>query len=174
MIFTRALNLGLSFANLGFKYFSKIQLNLKNQLFLYNFSSFLLRYILWCLIKSFINNNSAFFRLNFQFSVQTSRQTIIPDHQFSPRSEHQIKIQHHTIVRPTTKSDHQSRPPPPPVQTTRSDHPTRPQTTILQTEQHTQPLEMVQVRCILYGLGQGGYIELWMNLAKHTFHTPAA
>ena len=33
---------------------------------------------------------------------------------------------------------------------------------------------MVQVRCILYGLGQGGYIELWMNLAKHTFHTRSA
>ena len=33
---------------------------------------------------------------------------------------------------------------------------------------------MVQVRCILYGLGQGGYIELWMNLAKHTFHTLSA
>ena len=33
---------------------------------------------------------------------------------------------------------------------------------------------MVQVRCIHYGLGQGGYIELWMNLAKHTFHTRSA
>ena len=33
---------------------------------------------------------------------------------------------------------------------------------------------MVQVRCFLYGLGQGGYIELWMNLAKHTFHTRSA
>ena len=33
---------------------------------------------------------------------------------------------------------------------------------------------MVQVRCFLYGLGQGGYIELWMNLARHTFHTRSA
>ena len=33
---------------------------------------------------------------------------------------------------------------------------------------------MTQVRCILYGLGKGGYIELWMNLAKHTFHTRSA
>ena len=33
---------------------------------------------------------------------------------------------------------------------------------------------MVQVRCIPYGLGQRGYIELWMNLAKHTFHTRSA
>ena len=33
---------------------------------------------------------------------------------------------------------------------------------------------MVQVRCFLYGLGQGGYIELWMNLAKHTFHRLSA
>ena len=64
----------------------------------------------------------------------------------------------------TVKPDHQIR----------SDHPTRPQTSMLQTEKHTQPLEMVQVRCIPYGLVQGGYIELWMNLAKHTFHTRSA
>ena len=51
----------------GLKYFSKIKLNLKNQLFLCNFSSFLLSYIFWCLIKPFSNyDNSAFF---FQFSV---------------------------------------------------------------------------------------------------------
>ena len=43
-----------------------------------------------------------------------------------------------------------------------------------QAAQHNQPSEMVQVRCIHYGLGQGGYIELWMNLAKHTFHTRSA
>ena len=43
-----------------------------------------------------------------------------------------------------------------------------------QTAQHNQHSEMVQVRCIHYGLGQGGYIELWMNLAKHTFHTRSA
>ena len=39
---------------------------------------------------------------------------------------------------------------------------------------HTQSTEMVQVRCFPCGLGQGGYIELWMNLTKHTFHTPSA
>ena len=43
-----------------------------------------------------------------------------------------------------------------------------------QAAQHNQHSEMVQVRCIPYGLGQGGYIELWMNLAKHTFHTRSA
>ena len=43
-----------------------------------------------------------------------------------------------------------------------------------QAAQHNQHSEMVQVRCIHYGLGQGGYIELWMNLAKHTFHTRSA
>ena len=171
MIVTRALNLGLSFANLGFKYFSKIQLNLKNQRFLYNFSSFLLRYILWCLIKSFINNNSAFFRLNFQFSVQTSRQTSKLDHHTRPSIQPQIRPPNRNTTSYNRQSDHQIRPL---EQTTRSDHSTRPQTTILLTEQHTQPLEMVQVRCILQGWGQGGYIELWMNLAKHTFHTLSA
>ena len=75
-------------------------------------------------------------------------------------------------LHPNSTTDHrQTRPP---NQTTRTDQPTRQQTTILQTEQHTQLLEMVQVRCFLYGLGQGGYIELWMNLAKHTFHTLSA
>ena len=43
-----------------------------------------------------------------------------------------------------------------------------------QAAQHNQHSEMVQVRCIHYGLGQGGYIELWMNLAKHTLHTRSA
>ena len=75
-------------------------------------------------------------------------------------------------LHPNSTTDHrQTRPP---NQTTRTDQPTRQQTTILQTEQHTLLLEMVQVRCFLYGLGQGGYIELWMNLAKHTFHTRSA
>ena len=69
----------------------------------------------------------------------------------------------------TTKSDHQNRPPPP-HQTT--DH--HPWLLSFQSAQNTQPLELVQVRWILYGLGQGGYIELWMNLAKHTFHTLSA
>ena len=69
----------------------------------------------------------------------------------------------------TTKSDNQNRPPPP-HQTT--DH--HPWLLSFQSAQHTQPLELVQVRCILYGLGQGGYTELWMNLAKHTFHTRSA
>ena len=83
----------------------------------------------------------------------------------------------------TTTDHHQNRPP---KQTIRTDHhcQTRqpdqirsPHQTTDQhprTEQHTQPLEMVQVRCIRYGLGHGGYIELWMNLAKHTFHTRSA
>ena len=110
MIVTRALNLGLSFANLGFKYFSKIQLNLKNQRFLYNFSSFLLRYILWCLIKSFINNNSAFFRLNFQFSVQTSRQTSKLDHHTRPSIPSQIRTPNRNTTSYHRQSDHQIRP----------------------------------------------------------------
>ena len=110
MIVTRALNLGLSFANLGFKYFSKIQLNLKNWRFLYNFSSFLLRYILWCLIKSFINNNSAFFRLNFQFSVQTSRQTSKLDRHTRPSIPPQIRTPNRNTTSYHRQPDHQIRP----------------------------------------------------------------
>ena len=99
-----------------------------------------------------------------QTTIKTIRSEIGPPHP-NTTTDHRHD--------PTTKSDHQNRPPLP-NQTTRTDQPTRPQTTILQTEQHPQPVEMVQVRCFLYGLGQGGYIELWMNLAKHTFHTRSA
>ena len=137
------------------------------------------------LLSHFTTINSACYLFNFQPSDQTIflRQTSRLDHDTSPsdhrtrqsdqRSSYSSLIHNRTSSDPTIKSDHQNRPPPS-NQTTRSDQPARPQTTILQTEQDTQPLEMVQVRCILYGLGQGGYIELWMNLAKHTFHTLSA
>ena len=95
-------------------------------------------------------------------------QTTTPDNQITtqirPRPDHQIRPSDPTT---TTNPDHQFRSP----------HQTTGQHSWLlsfQSAQHTQPLEMVQVRCILYGLGQGGYIELWMNLAKHTFHTRSA
>ena len=72
----------------------------------------------------------------------------------------------------TTIDHRQTRPPnqitPPDI----TDH--QPWLLGFQSAQHTQPFELVQVRCILHGLGQGGYIELWMNLAKHTFHTLSA
>ena len=72
----------------------------------------------------------------------------------------------------TTTDHRQTRPPnqitPPDI----TDH--QPWLLGFQSAQHTQPFELVQVRCILHGLGQGGYIELWMNLAKHTFHTLSA
>ena len=95
-------------------------------------------------------------------------QTTTPDNQITtqirPRPDHQIRP---SVPTTTTNPDHQFRSP----------HQTTGQHSWLlsfQSAQHTQPLEMVQVRCILYGLGQGGYIELWMNLAKHTFHTRSA
>ena len=93
-----------------------------------------------------------------------SNQTTTPGHQIRP----QIKpLALRPSSDPTTKSDHQIRTPD--YQTT--DH--YPCLLSFQA-QLTQPLEMLQVRCILYGLGQGRYIELWMNLAKHTFHTRSA
>ena len=79
---------------------------------------------------------------------------------------------------PTTKLDHQITPPPP-IQTTSSDHPNRPQDTILDysaSNQHSIPslLKWYRSGAFFVGLGRGGYIELWMNLAKHTFHTRSA
>ena len=82
----------------------------------------------------------------------------------SSRPDHQIRPSDHNT---TAYPDHQFRLP---HQTT-GYHPWR---ISFQSAQHTQPLEMIQVRCILYGLGRGWYIELWMNLAKHTFHTRSA
>ena len=95
-------------------------------------------------------------------------QSTIPDNQITTQirsgPDHKIRPSDPTS---TANPDHQFRSP----------HQTTGQHSWLlsfQSAQHTQPLEMVQVRCILYGLGQGGYIELWMNLAKHTFHTRSA
>ena len=95
-------------------------------------------------------------------------QSTIPDNQITTQirsgPDHKIRPSDPTS---TANPDHQFRSP----------HQTTGQHSWLlsfQSAQHTQALEMVQVRCILYGLGQGGYIELWMNLAKHTFHTRSA
>ena len=66
-----------------------------------------------------------------------------------------------------------------PDQTTSSDHPTRPQDSILAysvSNQHSIPslLKWYRSGAFFVGLGRGGYIELWMNLAKQTFHTRSA
>ena len=90
--------------------------------------------------------------------------SIRPVYQIHPRSNHHARPSDQTA---TATPLHQIRSP---HQTT--DH--HPWLLSFQSSQHTQPLEMVQVRCIPYGLGEGGYIELWMNLAKHTFHTLSA
>ena len=104
------------------------------------------------------------------------------DHETSPSDHHTRQSDQnpdHKAIRPSSRPDHQTIRSPPPIQTTSSDNNTRPEYTSLdcsasKSAQHTQVLVMVQVRCIHCGLGQGGYIELWMNLAKHTFHTPSA
>ena len=73
---------------------------------------------------------------------------------------------------PITKSDHQI-PPAPPNQTIGSDHPTRAHTSILDCT--AQPIYWNgtgQVHSLW--VGSRGYIELWRNLAKHTFHTRSA
>ena len=82
----------------------------------------------------------------------TSDQTIRPNHQIISPSDQAT----------TSKPDQQNPP----------DY--YPWLLSFKSAQHTQSSEIVQVRCILCGLGQGGYIELWMNLAKHTFHTRSA
>ena len=133
------------------------------------------------------------------FLSQTSRisprnQTTTAAHKLRPRSDHHTRQSEQSQIwpqiRPCTNShtrpdnrqtpDNQNQP-------IRSDHHrhTRPADQISPTDYHpwllhfksaqdTQPLEIVQVRCIVCGLGQGGYIVLWMNLAKHTFHTRSA
>ena len=79
---------------------------------------------------------------------------------------------------PITKSDHQI-PPAPPNQTIGSDHPTRAHTSILDytaSNQHSTAylLKWYRSGAFLMGWVNGGYIELWRNLAKHTFHTRSA
>ena len=152
----------------------------------------------WHLIEPFYYYLLSF--LSFQFLAHrtdhrshwqavTCRLTRKPVHQIHLESDHHTRSSDPTLdqaTRPETivRPDHQIRPsdqdarlPDHRPQTT--DH--RPQTIdhhpcllSFQSAQLTQPLEMLQVRCILYGLGQGWYIELWMNLAKHTFHTRSA
>ena len=180
MIFTRVLNLSnVAFLANLFRFkdgFSKLQMISKTKAFPYIFLRFSSR--------SSLTLNSAislFFTQVvifsvFQLSPQTRRsssgrpvyQTI---YQIRPRSDH-----HAGPSDQTATPDHQIRPP---HQTTRSDHPTRLQTTILDysaSNHHSIPnlLKWYRSGALAYGLGEGGYIELWMNLAKHTFHTLSA
>ena len=147
--------------------FSKLQMISKTKAFPYIFLPFSSR--------SSLTLNSAislFFTQIVIFSIFSSAHrlddlpqadlSIRPVYQIRPRSDH-----HAGPSDQTATPDHQIRSP---HQTT--DH--HPWLLSFQSSQHTQPLEMVQVRCIPYGLGEGGYIELWMNLAKHTFHTLSA
>ena len=104
------------------------------------------------------------------------KQTTTAGHKILPRSDHHTRQSDESQMRPQIRPCTNSHIRLSSDQTTRSDHPTdyHPWLLHFKSAQHTQPREMVQVRCIVCGLGQGGYIELWMNLAKHTFHTRSA
>ena len=113
------------------------------------------------------------------YTMKPVYQTSPPDNQITS----QIRPLHTNTTTdhrpdPTTKLDHQITPPPP-IQTTSSDHPNRPQDTIFDysaSNQHSIPslLKWYRSGAFFVGLARGGYIELWMNLAKHTFHTRSA
>lgn len=160
-----------------------MQLNVKT-LRLYFFLRFFLHSSLAGSLAPFLYYNLIF--LYFQFSV------VRPDHlsqayvqktvhKIHPTTDHPIGV-HIRPTNPNTTPDNQTRPP---NQTTiRSDRHghTRLQDQMsppdyhpwllsFKSAQYTQPPKMVQVRCIPCGLGKGGYIKLWMNLAKHAIHT---
>ena len=115
------------------------------------------------------------FRHSSRLDHETVHQTTTTDSQIRRPHPNTTKGNRHD---PTTKSDHQI-PSPPPIQTTRSDHPTRPQYTILDysaSNQDSIPNLWKGYRSGAFFMGwvKGGYIKLWMNLAKHTFHTRSA
>ena len=133
----------------------------------------------------FLNGTIYYYQLSFssfQFSV------LRPDH--FPQTDLQSRSPHQTNTpQQSTRSapDQTTRPSSDPTTIRPSDrhNHTRLPDPIIPTENHPwlvgfksaqqhKSRWMVQVRCIPCGLGQGGYIELWMNLAKHTFHTLSA
>ena len=134
-------------------------------------------------MSHFTTINAASYLFNFQQSDQTIFPETSPSHHRNRQSDQNPD---QTTTFEYTRDHHQTRPPNQTIRSadrhryTRPPDQITPQTTgpypwllSFQSAQQTQPLEMVQVRCILYGLGRGGYIELWMNLAKayfpHTF-----
>ena len=142
---------------------------------------------LFSLIEPFTTIYSASHLFNFQYSDQTIFLTDLQS-----RSPHQTKTpQQSTGSAPeqTTKSEYHTRPSSDPTTirpsdqtvTTIPDHQIRSsqQTTILDysvSDQNstTSLLEWYRLGAFLMGWVKGGYIELWMNLAKHTFHTRSA
>ena len=153
--------------------------------------TFLVHGSLFSQIEPFTTINSASHLFNFQPQTRPSSSERPPEqiikldktsttvNQIRPRSDSHILVQHQTILRPkkqirpleqtvTTIPYHQ-------IRSSR-------QTTILDysaSNQHitTSLLEWYTLGAFLMGWikgGGGGYIELWMNLAKHTFHTFSA
>ena len=108
-----------------------------------------------------------------QTTTTNNRRSLRSDH----RSDHaSTPTPDHRQTRPP-KSAHQIKPPPP-HQTSRSDQPNQ-QITILDcstSNQHSTPnlLKWYRSGALFVSWVKGGYIELWMNLAKHTFHTRSA
>ena len=121
------------------------------------------------------SDQTILFRHSSRLDHETVHQTTTTDSQIRLPLQNTTKDHRHD---PTTKSDHQI-PSPPPIQTTRSDHPTRPQDTILDysaSNQYSIPNLWKWYRSGAFFMGwvKGGYIKLWMNLAKNTFHTRSA
>ena len=94
----------------GFKYLSKIQMNLKNGLFLYNFSSFLLRYILWCLIKPLVIITQHFFFPIFSSRNTSPGKTSELHHRTRPSIQPQIRTPNQNTTSLHRQPDHQIRP----------------------------------------------------------------
>ena len=164
----------------------QFQLNLKNEVFPY----FFLRFSLRSSLKYWDPSHKYYLSFSsFSFSavradhlpqsvlqIRPWNQTTTTVHKIRPRSDHHNRQSDESQIRPQIRPCTNSHIRPSSDQTTRSDQPTdyHPWLLHFKSAQHTQPREMLQVRCIVCGLGQGGYIELWMNLAKHTFHTRSA
>ena len=149
--------------------------------------TFLVHQSIFSLIEPFTTINSASHLFNFQYSDQTIflRQTSRVDHYTKPKLHNSQPDQPQIRPpNPSTTPDHpQTRTIRPSDQTvtTIPDHQIRSsqQTTILDysvSDQHstTSLLEWYRLGAFLMGWVKGGFIELWMNLAKHTFHTRSA
>ena len=107
------------------------------------------------------------YRSDHQPDSQTS-QASDPTIRSKPRSDH-----YHPNIIPDRKT-------PPSNQPLKADSHFPNQTTIIldcsASNQHSTPslLKWYRSGAFLVGWVKGGYIELWMNLTKHTFHTPSA
>ena len=158
----------------------------KNKVFRY-FFVISLCVALWSVWSLFTTVPSASHVFNFQPSEQTiflsqsarlghgtrpQRQAIrsAPDQTTTTVNQTSLKSDHRSDHEPTPTPDHR--------QTRLPDQISR-QTTIHDcstSNQHSTPnlVKWYRLGALFVGWVKGGYIELWMNLAKHTFHTRSA